>query len=325
MSGVDDDADGAVVLTTNRPEVLEPALALRPGRVNLAVEIPIPDAAARGRLLDVYSRGLDTRIEHPDRIVERTDGMTASFFKELLRAATLLAAEAGELAGDPPRGRGQPRRAPRRACRDDAGAARGPPRRGGRAAAVQLRRILSASGPAGSSTRSIVAAAAGPRRRHSGLDGRAQRLGGGLVVGRRAPVEHPHQDLVAPEPDAARGGVGLDLVGRAVGGRQRRARPAPRGCPRARACAGRGCRGGPRPGRSRGRPRGRSASRRGPGARGRSRRRRSAARRTASCWIQPWKSGMNRAGSTRSGFVGVELHADPDGALEGGGGHRRAS
>jgi cell division protease FtsH len=95
MSGVDDDADVAFVLTTNRPEVLEPALALRPGRVDLAVEIPIPDAAARGRLLDLYSRGLDARIEHPERIVERTEGMTASFFKELLRAATLAAVEAG--------------------------------------------------------------------------------------------------------------------------------------------------------------------------------------------------------------------------------------
>ena len=83
--------------------MLEPALALRPGRVDLAVEIPIPDAAARGRLLDLYSRGLDARIEHPGRIVERTEGMTASFFKELLRAATLAAAEAGELAGDRPR------------------------------------------------------------------------------------------------------------------------------------------------------------------------------------------------------------------------------
>ncbi len=47
MSGLAEDADIAFVLTTNRPDVLEPALAARPGRVDLAVEIPLPDGAAR--------------------------------------------------------------------------------------------------------------------------------------------------------------------------------------------------------------------------------------------------------------------------------------
>jgi ATPase family associated with various cellular activities (AAA) len=95
MSGLGGDADIAFVLTTNRPDVLEPALALRPGRIDLAVEIPLPDDAARARLLDLYSRGLDARIDHPEAIVARTEGMTASFFKELLRAAALAAAEDG--------------------------------------------------------------------------------------------------------------------------------------------------------------------------------------------------------------------------------------
>ena len=44
MSGLGEDADVAFVLTTNRPDALEPALAARPGRVDLAVEIPLPDA-----------------------------------------------------------------------------------------------------------------------------------------------------------------------------------------------------------------------------------------------------------------------------------------
>jgi hypothetical protein len=39
MSGLGDDADVAFVLTTNRPDTLEPALAARPGRVDMAVEI----------------------------------------------------------------------------------------------------------------------------------------------------------------------------------------------------------------------------------------------------------------------------------------------
>ncbi|MFN8222675.1 MAG: AAA family ATPase [Gaiellales bacterium] len=95
MDGLVGDADLAFVLTTNRADALEPALAARPGRIDLALEIPLPDAVARRRLLDLYSRGLDTEIDSPDAIVERTEGVTASFVKELLRAAALRATIAG--------------------------------------------------------------------------------------------------------------------------------------------------------------------------------------------------------------------------------------
>jgi ATP-dependent 26S proteasome regulatory subunit len=95
MSGLGEDADVAFVLTTNRPDALEPALAARPGRVDLAVEIPLPDEAARRALLDLYARGLDARIEDPGAVVARTEGMTASFFRELLRKAALEVAVDG--------------------------------------------------------------------------------------------------------------------------------------------------------------------------------------------------------------------------------------
>lgn len=95
MSGMDEDADVAFVLTTNRPEALEPALAARPGRVDLAVEIPLPDAASRARLIEIYGRGLDLRLDDVAAVVERTEGVTASFIKELLRKATLGALSAG--------------------------------------------------------------------------------------------------------------------------------------------------------------------------------------------------------------------------------------
>lgn len=97
MSGQGGDADVAFVLTTNRPDVLEPALAARPGRVDLAVEIPLPDAAARARLIELYGRGMDLRLDDPDRVVGRTEGVTASFIQELLRKARLWAAEDGRV------------------------------------------------------------------------------------------------------------------------------------------------------------------------------------------------------------------------------------
>src|SRR5205814_4503363 len=44
MDGVGADADVTFLLTTNRADILESALADRPGRVDLAVELPRPDA-----------------------------------------------------------------------------------------------------------------------------------------------------------------------------------------------------------------------------------------------------------------------------------------
>jgi ATP-dependent 26S proteasome regulatory subunit len=98
MDGMAEDADVAFVLTTNRADVLEPALAARPGRVDLAVQIPLPDEDARRGLLELYGRGLEVRLTNVDSIVGRTSGVTAAFIKELVRKAALLAANRS--AGD---------------------------------------------------------------------------------------------------------------------------------------------------------------------------------------------------------------------------------
>jgi cell division protease FtsH len=98
MDGLSDDADVAFLLTTNRVDLLEPALAQRPGRVDLAIEIPLPDMAGRRRLLELYGGGLDTALF--DGTVERTEGTTASFAKELVRRVVLFAAERGASAPD---------------------------------------------------------------------------------------------------------------------------------------------------------------------------------------------------------------------------------
>ncbi len=92
MDGLEEDANVVFLLTTNRADLLEPALAARPGRVDLAIEIPLPDADARRRLVELYGRGVDLRLADSDRAVERTAGVTASFVKELMRKASLLAA-----------------------------------------------------------------------------------------------------------------------------------------------------------------------------------------------------------------------------------------
>lgn len=93
MDGLGDDADVIFLLTSNRPDLLEPALAARPGRVDLAVEVPLPDASCRRRLFDLYGHGLRLRLDADglDRLVQRTEGVSPAFIRELLRKAALLA------------------------------------------------------------------------------------------------------------------------------------------------------------------------------------------------------------------------------------------
>jgi ATP-dependent 26S proteasome regulatory subunit len=93
MDGLAEDADVVFLLTTNRPDLLEPALAARPGRVDQAVELDLPDTSARRRLFELYRADLDVDVSRLDAVLERTDGVTASFLKELLRRSAVLAAE----------------------------------------------------------------------------------------------------------------------------------------------------------------------------------------------------------------------------------------
>jgi len=93
MDGIAADGDVLFVLTTNQVDSLETALAARPGRIDQAIELPLPDAAARGRLLELYSAGLDIPREVASRIVDQTEGCAGAFMKELVRRAALLAAE----------------------------------------------------------------------------------------------------------------------------------------------------------------------------------------------------------------------------------------
>jgi ATP-dependent 26S proteasome regulatory subunit len=92
MDGLAADADVLFLLTTNRPDMLESALAERPGRIDQKIELPLPDADARRRLIDVYSRGLDVRAQRLDALVERLAGVSSAHVKELLRKAALLSA-----------------------------------------------------------------------------------------------------------------------------------------------------------------------------------------------------------------------------------------
>jgi hypothetical protein len=85
MDGLREDAEVLFILTTNRPGQIEPALASRPGRIDQAIEFPLPDEEGRTKLGRLYARGLDISPELMDLIVSRTKGVSAAFIKELMR------------------------------------------------------------------------------------------------------------------------------------------------------------------------------------------------------------------------------------------------
>jgi ATP-dependent Clp protease adapter protein ClpS/broad-specificity NMP kinase len=97
MDGLKEDADIIFVLTTNRPEQLETALAGRPGRIDQAIEVALPDEIGREKLIRLYGTGLALSAALISDAVLRTKGVSAAFIKELMRRT----AQASLLHGDP--------------------------------------------------------------------------------------------------------------------------------------------------------------------------------------------------------------------------------
>ena len=95
MDGITPQSRCVFLLTTNRPEVLEPALAARPGRVDQAIFFPLPDRDCRRRLFELYRQGLQPSVGSWDRYLDRTEGASPAFIKEWFRRAALLALERG--------------------------------------------------------------------------------------------------------------------------------------------------------------------------------------------------------------------------------------
>lgn len=85
MDGLAPEARLLFMLTTNRPEVLEPALAARPGRVDQAIEIGLPSETERRLLVKRYAVGLQVPEELAVETARRVGRASPAFIKELMR------------------------------------------------------------------------------------------------------------------------------------------------------------------------------------------------------------------------------------------------
>lgn len=103
MDGLKQDSDILFILTTNRPETLEAALASRPGRIDQAIEYPLPDESGRSKIVKLYSEGVKLADPVIAEIVRRTEGVSPAFIKELMRRSVQFHIERngnGELSKD---------------------------------------------------------------------------------------------------------------------------------------------------------------------------------------------------------------------------------
>jgi hypothetical protein len=96
MDGLREDAQVLFVLTTNHPDQLERALASRPGRIDQAIEFPLPDDEGRRQLVRLYSRGLTVPEVVVENIVGRTKKASPAFIKELMRRSAQYQLQAGQ-------------------------------------------------------------------------------------------------------------------------------------------------------------------------------------------------------------------------------------
>ncbi len=92
MDGFDPNESIIVVASTNRPDVLDPAL-LRPGRFDRQVVVPNPDVGGREKILRVHMRNVPLASDVDVRVIARgCPGFSGADLANLVNEAALMAA-----------------------------------------------------------------------------------------------------------------------------------------------------------------------------------------------------------------------------------------
>jgi len=92
LDGFDKDTKVVVLASTNRPDVLDPAL-LRPGRFDRKIILDSPDLKARKKILEIHTRNkpLDEDVDLQE-VAERTPGFSGADLENLTNEAAILTA-----------------------------------------------------------------------------------------------------------------------------------------------------------------------------------------------------------------------------------------
>ena len=102
LDGFDPLGDVKVIMATNRPDTLDPAL-LRPGRLDIKIEIPLPNLEARKQILEIYLKKMNLMGENheknqvsiietiSDSVVSLSEGFNGADLKNITTEAGYLA------------------------------------------------------------------------------------------------------------------------------------------------------------------------------------------------------------------------------------------
>ncbi|MBI4299025.1 MAG: CDC48 family AAA ATPase [Chloroflexi bacterium] len=91
LDGIEELRGVTVLAATNRPDILEPAL-LRPGRLDVRIELPLPSELARREIFDIHTRGKPLASDVDlDRLSAATDGLVGAAIEAVCRRASMLA------------------------------------------------------------------------------------------------------------------------------------------------------------------------------------------------------------------------------------------
>merc|ERR1712233_150945 len=91
MDGFDVLGKGKMIMATNRPDTLDPAL-LRPGRLDRKIEIPLPNEQARLDIIKIHARPIATHGEIDfESVVKLSDGFNGADLRNVCTGAGLFA------------------------------------------------------------------------------------------------------------------------------------------------------------------------------------------------------------------------------------------
>ena len=91
LDGLEELEDVVVIATTNRPDLIDPAL-VRPGRLDRHVHVPVPDEEARRKIFEVHTRHKPLADDVDlDDLAGRTDGYVGADIEAVCREASMAA------------------------------------------------------------------------------------------------------------------------------------------------------------------------------------------------------------------------------------------
>jgi transitional endoplasmic reticulum ATPase len=97
MDGMEELENVFILAATNRPDIVDPAL-LRPGRFDKLLLVPVPDRAARLRILQVHTKNMPLKDVDMEEISEEMEGFVGADIENLCREAALVALRSSKKA-----------------------------------------------------------------------------------------------------------------------------------------------------------------------------------------------------------------------------------